>query len=476
MARGDEGLGMSDERDTAGRSRQTPEVRLSFNGAAGTVTGSRYLVETGDRRVLVDCGLFQGWKQLRLRNWASLPFSPRSIDAVVLTHAHIDHSGYLPRLVRDGFRGPIYCTAATRDLCTILLPDSGHLQEADAEFARRHGFSKHDPPLPLYTEVDARACLHRFRTVDPGAALELGPRMHARFHPVGHILGACSIAIDVGDHRIVFSGDVGRPNDPLMLPPSKRTAGDWLVIESTYGDRLHDPVDPGTVLADAVRRTVERGGIVVVPAFAVGRTQLLLLLLARLLDAKAIPEVPIIVDSPMATSVTDLYASHRSWHRLDLAACRHAFDRVRYTQTADDSKALDERTRPMVLVSASGMATGGRVVHHLKRFAPDEKNLILFAGYQAGGTRGAAMLAGAEAIKIHGDYVPVRAEVRCLDMMSAHADADELLAWLRTESDAPRETFVTHGEPTPSDTLRRRIQDELGWSVRVPEHGDTVEL
>lgn len=467
---------MSPEGDITAPSGQTVAVQLSFHGAAGTVTGSRYLVEAGKRRLLVDCGLFQGWKQLRLRNWARLPFDPRSLDAVLLTHAHIDHSGYLPRLVRDGFRGPVWCTAATRDLCEILLPDSGRLQEADADFARRHGFSKHKPPLPLYTEADARACLSRFRTIEPGTDLEIGPRVRVRFHPVGHILGACAIAIEAEGRTLVLSGDLGRPNDPVMRAPTRRPPSDFLVVESTYGDRLHDTVDPQEVLGEAVRKTIARGGTVVVPAFAVGRTQLLLHLLARLRDANAIPDVPIVVDSPMATSVTELYERHRPWHRLDRAACRRAFDAVRYTQSAEDSKALDRGGPPMVLVSASGMATGGRVVHHLTRFAPDPRNLILFAGFQAGGTRGATMLGGADQIKIHGNWVPVRAEVRSLDMLSAHADANEVIAWLRSESDVPRRTFVTHGEPTPADTMRRRIQDELCWSVGVPEHGETVEL
>ena len=450
-------------------------MRIGFHGAAGTVTGSRFVVETGGLQVLVDCGLFQGYKALRLRNWSPPPFSPARLDAVVLTHAHIDHSGYLPVLVREGFRGPVYCTEATMELCSILLPDSGRLQEADAAFAARHGFSKHRPPRPLYTEADARASLRNFRPVHTNATVDLGKGVTARWSEVGHILGACAVTLQGPDRSICFSGDVGRDDDPLMSPPAPRPTSDLLVVESTYGNRKHVESDPEAQIGEVIRRTIGRGGTVVIPSFAVGRAQLVLLLIHRLRQAGKIPDVPVWLDSPMATSATELYARHTNLHRLDAATCKAALGGARYAHTPDESKALDAGDDPKILISASGMATGGRVVHHLRRFAPDEKHTILFAGFQAGGTRGAAMVAGAEEIKIHGGYVPVRAEVRQLDALSAHADSDQLLDWLRSNEQAPREVFVVHGEPEASDALRHRIEEELGWRSTVPLHADVYE-
>ncbi len=454
----------------------SPRSRISFFGAAGTVTGSRYLVELGGKRILVDCGLFQGYKQLRLRNWSDPPFDPRSLDGVVFTHAHIDHSGYLPRLCKLGFRGPVWCSKATAELCQILLTDSGHLQEADAEYAKRHGFSRHDPPLPLYTEADARRSLAQLRPLPVGQDVDLDGGLRLHLFAVGHILGACGVVLTADGHSIGLSGDLGRPDDVIMCPPHARPDVDWQVVESTYGDRIHDSADILQRLAQVLRPTLEAGGTVVVPAFAVGRTQSLLTLITRLVDDGRIPDVPIIVDSPMATSVTRLYARYREWHRLDEAECARAFDRVRYTHTPEESKALDQNGGAMVLISASGMATGGRVVHHLKRFAPFADNLILFAGYQAGGTRGANMVEGADSVKIHGDWIPIRAQVQALDLLSSHADADQILAWLASGKRAPRQAFVTHGEPNASEAMRRRIKDELGWDVSVPEHGQRIDL
>ena len=451
-------------------------MRLSFHGAAGTVTGSRYLIEDESRRILVDCGLFQGYKQLRLRNWTPPAFEPQSIDAVVLTHAHIDHSGYLPRLIQEGFRGPIYCSEPTRDLCSILLPDSGHLFEADAEYARRRGFSRHDPPLPLFTEEEGRRALGQFRPIAVGEEVSLGGRLGFQLFPVGHILGACGAAFTSAAGRLVFTGDLGRSHDLVMRPPSPRPVCDWLVVESTYGNRRHITSDAEAELAAAVQPVIERGGTVVIPAFAVGRTQLLLALLARLIDAGKLSGVPVVVDSPMATSVTSLYSHHKAWHKLDERECQRAFDRVTYARTPEQSKALDAEPSPKIIVSASGMATGGRVVHHLKAFAPDPRNMILLAGFQAGGTRGASLLAGEESIKIHGEWVSVRAQVQYLEMLSAHADADEIVAWCGAHPESPREAFITHGEPDAADTLRRRLQNELGWAATVPAHGDAVEL
>jgi len=451
-------------------------ARLSFWGGVGTVTGSRFLLRAGASRILVDCGLFQGFKQLRLRNWAPFPLSPASIQAVVLTHAHLDHSGAIPLLVKQGFRGQVLCTPPTRDLCEVLLTDSGSLQERDAEFANRHGFSKHHPALPLYTRADADAALPRFSPRTMGEAQRLPGGAMLRFHPAGHILGAAMADIVLPDgRRLLFSGDLGRPGDPLMPDPERIEAADWLVVESTYGDRRHATEDPEEAIAEVIRRTASRGGTVVVPAFAVGRTQTLLWHLSRLKAARRIPDLPIFLDSPMAQEASDIFTAHPGAHRLSHAEAKRAFAVARYVRDADESRALDNPV-PKVIVSAAGMATGGRVLHHLKVFAPDRRNTILMTGFQAGGTRGAAMLAGAGQVKIHGAYVPIRAEVRNLDMLSAHADADEIMAWLGGFRRPPVRTFVTHGEPAAADALRRRIAEDLGWDVHVPEQGETADL
>ncbi len=451
-------------------------MHLTFLGAAGTVTGSKYLLEIGGRRILVDCGLFQGFKELRLRNWDPLPVSPKNIDMVVLTHAHLDHTGYLPLLVRNGFAGRVIATSGTRDLCGILLPDSGHLQEQDAEFANRHGYSKHHPALPLYTEADARAALTRFDAVDFGAAHDLGGGVSLIFRKAGHILGAATASLSAGGRTITFSGDLGRPNDPVLLPPDPIGETDYLLVESTYGDRKHDTRDPETVLGEIINRTAARGGTLVIPAFAVGRAQTLLYYLQRLKSAKKIPNLPIYLDSPMAIDAGDILLAHCGEHRLSPAQCQLLHGVARETRVAEESKAIDRGSLPAIILSASGMATGGRVLHHLEVFAPDARNTILFTGYQAGGTRGADMVAGAKQIKMHGGVVPIRAEVLNLGMLSAHADADEIIAWLRNFKTPPKTTFVIHGEPTGADGLRRRIERDLGWSVRVPGYRDEVEL
>lgn len=449
-------------------------MNLTFLGGVGTVTGSKYLIEFNGRRLLVDCGLFQGYKQLRLRNWAPLPVAPASIDAVLLTHAHLDHSGYLPLLVKHGFKGPIYATDATRDLCEILLPDSGHLQEQDAIFANKHRFSKHKPALPLYTEKDAVDCLKRFRTVPFHKPLEIFDAK-VRYLRAGHILGAAMIEVTAGA-TVIFSGDVGRPNDIAMFPPEPLPKTDFLVVESTYGNRAHNGLDAEDALAMAISETAARGGTVVIPAFAVGRTQTLLLHMSHLVEAKRIPALPIFLDSPMAIDASDIFGRHTDDHKISAAETRKAFSTARYVRTAEESKSLDSMVIPKVIVSASGMATGGRVLHHLKTFAPDHRNMILFTGFQSGGTRGATMVAGGKDVKIHGDYIPVRAEVRNLDMLSAHADANEIIEWLKAAPKQPRQTFITHGEPDAADCMRRRISEELGWSCVVPEYRDRVTL
>jgi metallo-beta-lactamase family protein len=451
-------------------------MQLSFFGATQTVTGSRYLLECGERRVLVDCGLFQGYKHLRLKNWSRLPFAANEVDAVLLTHAHLDHSGYLPLLVKSGFKGPIYATNATLELCRILLPDSGHLQEEQAQFANRHGFSKHSPALPLYTEQDAHRCLKNFRAVSFGDEIEPVTGVRAVFAHAGHLLGAASVRVQHGGRSILFSGDVGRPHDLLMRAPAAPVAADYLVVESTYGDRTHPACDPQTELRDVIRRTCARGGVTIIPTFAVGRAQLLLLLIARLQAAGEIPGIPVYLDSPMAIDATELFARFGSEHRLSGNEAAIMGRVAALVRTAEQSKTLDRLRAPAIILAASGMATGGRVVHHLKVFATDARNTILFSGFQAGGTRGAALVAGATQLRIHGESFPVRAEVTQLQSASAHADANELIAWLRQMPAAPRQVFVTHGEASASDALRHRIQAELGWSATVPEYRDEVAL
>lgn len=451
-------------------------MQLSFFGATQTVTGSRYLLACDAGRLLVDCGLFQGYKNLRLKNWARLPFDPATLDAVLLTHAHLDHSGYLPRLVQQGFKGPIYATSATTDLCRILLPDSGRLQEEQAEFANRHGFSRHSPALPLYTERDVEACLKRFQAIEFGEVFEPVSRMRVQHSRAGHLPGAASIRLESAGASVLFSGDIGRPGDPLMRAPDPPLPADHVVVESTYGDRRHPALDPQTELGNVIRRTCERRGIVVIPTFAVGRAQLLLLLIARLKAAKLIPDIPVFLDSPMAIDATELLARHAAEHRLSPAESAAVGRTARLVRTADESKALDRIREPAIILAASGMATGGRVVHHLKMFVTDARNTILFSGFQAGGTRGASLVAGARELRMHGETFPVRAEVCQLETASGHADADEVIAWLRQLPSAPRHVFVTHGEPSASDALRQRLQSELGWAASVPEYRDEVQL
>ncbi|MDE2148443.1 MAG: MBL fold metallo-hydrolase [Gammaproteobacteria bacterium] len=452
-------------------------MQLQFLGATGTVTGSKYLLTRGGRRLLVDCGLFQGYKQLRLRNWAPLPFNPETLGAVVLTHAHLDHSGYLPLLVRNGFTGPIYCTPATYDLCRILLPDSGRIQEEDAEHANRHRHSKHKLALPLYTEADAFRALEQFRTRLFRETFEPVAGLRARLLHAGHLLGSATVHIDDGATRILFSGDLGRPHDLLMRPPDRPPSADALVIESTYGDRRHPAADPIAQLGEVIRRVAGRNGVMVVPAFTVGRTQTLLYCIERLKSQNAIAaDLPVFLNSPMAVDATAIYLRHIGEHRLTReqteAMCRTA----RIVNTVEQSKALNLRRGPMLIVAGSGMATGGRVIHHLKAFAADPNNAIIFTGFQAGGTRGAALLRGADSIKIHGEYVPVRAEITSLSNLSAHADYAEILDWLRSFDVPPKRTFITHGEPDAADALRRHIGESLDWACEVPDYRQRVVL
>lgn len=458
------------------RGMTSGETTLSFLGAADTVTGSRYLARTESSSVLVDCGLFQGYKVLRERNRAQFPVPPSSIDAVVLSHAHLDHSGYLPALVRDGFRGRIYASEGTVELCRIMLLDSAHLLEEESRFAARHKWSAHKNPQPLYTEDDAKRALARFHPVAVDTDHAIAEGFTARLVPAGHILGATSVRLGVDGTIVHLTGDLGRSDDPLMRPPRPFEGADVLVVESTYGDRRHSDADTESALGDVIRRTARRNGVVLIPAFAVGRTETVLLHLSRLHDRGEIPDVPIHLNSPMAISVADIYSRHPDEHRLSPAELGRLYDLATPVHTVDESKQLNLRGGPMIIISASGMLTGGRILHHVRVYAPDKRNAIVLTGYQAGGTRGSALLGGARTLRIFGADVPVRAEVTNIDTMSAHADADDLISWMRATASPPQATYVTHGEPAAADTLRSRIKRELGWNAWVPEHLETVRL
>jgi len=451
-------------------------MKLTFLGATKTVTGSKYLLETASRQILVDCGLFQGLKELRLRNWAPLPMPPADIDAVVLTHAHLDHSGYLPLLVRNGFRGPVFCTPATADLCAILLPDSGHLQEEEAERANRKGYSKHKPALPLYTREDAVAALDRLRTVPYENAFDLGDGLQARFDNASHILGASVITVTGKGRTIVFSGDLGRPHDLMLYPPARIRHADYLLVESTYGDRDHLDADPIDAFSAIVRRTAARGGTVVIPANAVGRAQLVMFHIHRMKQAAMIPDLPVWLDSPMSADVTDLFRRHVELHKLSAAQCAEVFGRVRVANSVEQSKSIDADVAPKIVISASGMATGGRILHHIRRFAPDHRNTLLFVGFQAAGTRGAKLQQGAETVRMFGTDIEVHAEIATLDGLSAHADYGEILDWLDGFEAPPRRTFIVHGEPDAAAAMQQRIRQRFHWTTEVPDYRETVRL
>jgi len=460
-------------------------LRLGFHGAAGTVTGSRHLLEAGGVSVLVDAGMFQGLRELRDLNWRAPAFKPASIDHVVLTHTHIDHTGYLPRLVRDGFAGPVHCTPATRELARLLLLDAAKLQEEDAAYFNKKGCTRHRPALPLFTSEDAEAALERLTPVDYGAWFDLGPGVRARFHNAGHLLGSGMVEMHIETEgrgiTIVFSGDVGGYDMPLHPDPDPPPPCDVLLIESTYGDRMHDRTPLTDQLRTALTDVLARRGTVLVPAFAVGRAQQLVLLLGDMMKAGALPAVPIDMDSPMAVDASRIYASHLRDHNLDEGLAQGAVSRLspptlRYHRTVEESRALNELPGPRVIISASGMLTGGRVLHHLARLAPDDRNLVLLVGYQAAGTRGRALLEGARSLKIHGDEIPVAARCVALHGLSGHGDASELLRWLRSGPSLPRAVFVTHGEPDASKALALRIGQECGARTFEPRLGSVFDL
>ncbi len=456
---------------------------LKFLGAAGTVTGSRFLLEHDGKKVLVDCGLFQGLKELRQRNWDTFPIPPASVDAVVLTHAHVDHTGGLPRLVKDGYRGPVFSSSGTRDLCALLLPDSAHLQEEEARYANAKKYSKHAPALPLYGAEDAAAALRLFETFEYGREREILPGIVLKFFRAGHILGSCICSFELKStkQRVVFSGDLGRYTAPILKDPEAVAFATTLVAESTYGDRAHGEAHPVETLAAAVNGAVAKGGVVVIPAFAVGRTQEILYYLAKLEDEGKIPVLPVFVDSPMACDATPLYLAHSEDHDLEMTALLEsgrsplATQRTQFTRSVDASKKINELKGPGIIISASGMATGGRVLHHLANRLPNPKNSILFVGYQAVGTRGRRMLEGEKEIKIHGQMVPVRAELLQVSGFSAHADWTEMLRWMDGFTAPPKQTLLVHGEPTALSALKARVV-ERGWSVAIPTHHETVTL
>lgn len=464
-----------------------PAVTLSigFYGAAGTVTGSKYLVRAGETSVVVDCGMFQGEKRLREMNWQSAPFKPSEASALLLTHAHVDHSGLIPRFVREGFRGPVYSTPATAEMARILLLDSARLQEEDAEYANRKGFSRHHPALPLYTEKDVERALGRFRSVDYGKELRLSNQLTARFRNAGHILGSAFLELtyrgDDGSARLIFSGDLGRYDAPLHSDPDPLPGCDILVLESTYGNRSHGEESIDDQIEHAFKPVLERRGIILVPAFAVARAQLVALILRNLISTDRLPEVPIHVDSPMASDVTSIYNHYIRSESLDqgipFTSARSLFpSNVRFHRTVRESQELNGLPGPRIIISSSGMLSGGRVLHHLKRLAGQPENLIALVGYQAVGTRGRDLVEGRRAVKVHGEMVQVRAQVRDLHGLSAHADRDELLRWVRTAPQPPRAIYLTHGDDEPRAAMKDLVEQQLGIAAVTPVMGEEHDL
>jgi metallo-beta-lactamase family protein len=482
-------------------------VTLTFLGAARTVTGSKYLLETGRSRVLIDAGLFQGLKELRERNWQELPIAPGDIDAIVLTHAHLDHVGYLPRLVARGYRGRVFCTPGTQDIARIVLPDSGRIQEEDAANANRHGFSRHSPALPLYGEADANRALTLLQPVGYDRPVPVAEGVEVEFINAGHLLGSAYVRMRVDGQTILFGGDLGRYGRPVLPDPTPVAEADYLLVESTYGDRVHDPSDDGARLERIVKETLERGGRLIVPAFAVGRVEELLYWLRKLEEERRIPVLPVFLDSPMAIEALTRYSeraqeldpdlrpeqhdgkaplgpaargeaetARRQQAHRERQLCVFCTERFRTIATAAESKELTSSKTPAIVISSSGMATGGRVLHHLRATLPEPRNTVLFVGYQAAGTRGRSLVDGVQSVKIHGQMVPVHARIEQIESMSAHADSQEILRWLGGFTRAPRRTFVVHGEPPAMDALQASIKAKLGWDTHAPQHRESVTL
>lgn len=463
-------------------------AKITFLGATGTVTGSKYLFEACGKKLLIDCGLFQGLKENRQRNWEPFPVNPAEIDAVILTHAHIDHCGYLPRLTREGFTGPVYCTHVTHEFCKLLLPDSAHLQEEDARWANKKGFSKHKPALPLYTTPDVEKCLQQFSPRHYGESINLADGMRLKFRDAGHILGSAfaNIKITQGDtvRKILFSGDIGGPNRPILNDPSQVYEVDYLLVESTYGNRLHGDKQSNREqeLARVINDSVTRGGVLIIPAFAVGRTQELLFHIRELETSGAIPALPVYIDSPMAINATAI--TTKMYGNYDMTARMLMLDGIEILKTdnlhiaksVEESKALHEVKGPAIIMSASGMLAGGRILHHLYQRLPKAENTLLFVGYQAEGTRGRALQGGNTEVKIHGQMIPVKAHIETISGFSAHADYREILAWLMGFNRPPKQTFIVHGEPDASQAMGDKIQKQLDWPVIIPKHGQCFEL
>lgn len=451
-------------------------MKIKFLGATQTVTGSKYLIEHNGSRVLIDCGLFQGFKELRLRNWDKFAIDPATIDYVVLTHAHIDHSGYLPLLVKQGFKGKIYSSFATYDLCKILLPDSGFLQEEDAARANKYNYTKHKPALPLYSEEDAIKSLKYFKPVacDKNIILENG--LSFILKNSGHILGSNFVILTDGATSVTFSGDLGRLDDPILKPPTKLENTDYLLIESTYGNRLHEAVDPALEIKEIINSTVAKGGTILIPAFAVGRAQAVLYYIEKLKRTKEIADIPVFLDSPMAISATELFHKYRGELKISENTCADICKIATYVRSIDESKAIDLSPMPKIIISASGMATGGRILHHLKFFASDHKNTILFTGFQAGGTRGDRIVRGEKAVKIHGQMIEINARVENLSSTSAHADYAEILEWLSNFKTAPKQVFITHGEEEAAKSLQEKIIKKFGWNIKIPHYLESFNL
>jgi len=420
-------------------------MHITFLGATETVTGSKYLIEENNKNFLVDCGLFQGLKELRLRNWSRFPLNPAKIEAVILTHAHIDHSGYLPVLVNGGFKGDIYCTSATYDLCKILLPDSAKLQEEEAEYANKKGYSKHKPALPLYTVDDAEKALKYFNVIPYHKEVELLKDLRFELIPSGHIIGSAFVKLRNHKISVLFSGDLGRQEDLIMKTPEVIKHADYLVLESTYGDRNHDATNPLGEMEKIINETKKNNGVVIIPAFSVGRTQEVLYSICLLKKQKKIKDIPVYLNSPMSISATDIYCKHHNEHKLSSNQCEDMCSTATYITSVEESKALNNKTGPMIIISASGMATGGRVLHHIMRFAPDPNNAILFTGYQAAGTRGDRLIKGEKILKMFGQYIPINSKVYIIESFSAHADQAEILNWVKNFSSPPKMTFITHG-------------------------------
>jgi metallo-beta-lactamase family protein len=452
-------------------------MNLQFLGAAQTVTGSKYLVSVDKKKILIDCGLFQGLKELRMRNWLPLPVDPKTIDAVVLTHAHIDHSGYLPLLVRNGYKGPIFCTHATKELCGLLLPDSGYLQEEEANYLNKHRRSKHSPALPLYSEEDAENCLKYFQGVDWNTKHSLGNDLGFEFVHASHMLGAASIRFWGQGKNIVFSGDVGRKSDPILHDPQPGLSGETLLMESTYGDRAHSAENPKVALAKIINETFAKKGTLLIPSFAVGRAQTLLFYIYHLKKENLIPDIPVYLNSPMANRASNIYLEYSEDLKISKEEIEAVCNVAVPVTSVEESIALNEnKDEPKIIIAASGMATGGRVLHHIKAFAPDARNTILFVGFQAAGTRGEAMVKGAEEIKIHGEMWPIKAKVINLESLSAHADAGELLEWVKGFKKNPQKIFLIHGELSSAEALKARIQSELRIEAEVPKLNESCAL